>query len=186
MEGHLYVHKATCLCSQSSNRFDCVNHSQFRSTTLRSQRPSSDRSRVWSQGASRLSGHHYLILGATFTTTAISLRPTPYPSREPFPNDLWNGPLDSLLRVLPHFWLISDGHSTDRRRAPPLSPAPPSYDPATQAVGVGYTPEGLDQNPTYYELLQEAAFKAAPVRTFNLLSLSLTSAPCLCASLTTT
>jgi alpha-N-acetylglucosaminidase len=25
--------------------------------------------------------------------------------------------------------------------------------------GVGYTPEGLDQNPAYYELLQEAAFK---------------------------
>jgi alpha-N-acetylglucosaminidase len=31
-------------------------------------------------------------------------------------------------------------------------------------VGVGYTPEGLDQNPAYYELLQEAAFKAAPER----------------------
>ena len=31
-----------------------------------------------------------------------------------------------------------------------------------QAVGVGYTPEGLDQNPAFYELLQEAAFKAAP------------------------
>ena len=27
---------------------------------------------------------------------------------------------------------------------------------------MGYTPEGLDQNPAYYELLQEAAFKAGP------------------------
>lgn len=27
---------------------------------------------------------------------------------------------------------------------------------------MGYTPEGLDQNPAYYELLQEAAFKSAP------------------------
>ena len=33
----------------------------------------------------------------------------------------------------------------------------------TRAVGVGYTPEGLDQNPAYYELLQEAAFRGAPV-----------------------
>ena len=48
--------------------------------------------------------------------------------------------------------------------APPLSAAPIGYDPATQAVGVGYTPEGLDQNTAYYELLQEAAFKAAPER----------------------
>ncbi len=50
--------------------------------------------------------------------------------------------------------------------APPLSPVPEgmerTFNPATQAVGVGYTPEGLDQNPAYYELLQEAAFKAAP------------------------
>ena len=50
--------------------------------------------------------------------------------------------------------------------APPLSPVPESmretFDPATQAVGVGYTPEGLDQNPAFYELLQEAAFKTAP------------------------
>jgi len=46
--------------------------------------------------------------------------------------------------------------------APPLAPVPAGYSPATQAVGVGYTPEGLDQNPVYYELLQEAAFKAAP------------------------
>ena len=46
--------------------------------------------------------------------------------------------------------------------APPLSPAPEGYDSRTQAVGVGYTPEGLDQNPAYFELLQEAAFKAAP------------------------
>ena len=46
--------------------------------------------------------------------------------------------------------------------APPLSPAHAGYDPRTQAVGVGYTPEGLDQNTAYYELLQEAAFKAAP------------------------
>ena len=46
-------------------------------------------------------------------------------------------------------------------QAPPLSPAPPAYDPQTQAVGVGYTPEGLDQNPAYYELLQESAFKDA-------------------------
>lgn len=38
----------------------------------------------------------------------------------------------------------------------------PGADPRTQAVGVGYTPEGLDQNPAYYELLQEAAFKALP------------------------
>ena len=50
--------------------------------------------------------------------------------------------------------------------APPLSPVPESmretFDPATQAIGVGYTPEGLDQNPAFYELLQEAAFKTAP------------------------
>jgi len=31
--------------------------------------------------------------------------------------------------------------------APPLAPAPQGYDTKTQAVGVGYTPEGLDQNP---------------------------------------
>ena len=47
--------------------------------------------------------------------------------------------------------------------APPLAPPPSSgYDNRTAAVGVGYTPEGLDQNTAYYELLQEAAFKAAP------------------------
>jgi hypothetical protein len=46
--------------------------------------------------------------------------------------------------------------------APPLAPVPKGYDPKTQAVGVGYTPEGLDQNTAYYELLQEAAFKAVP------------------------
>ena len=46
--------------------------------------------------------------------------------------------------------------------APPMAPVPAGYDPRTQAVGVGYTPEGLDQNPAYYELLQEAAFRAAP------------------------
>jgi hypothetical protein len=46
--------------------------------------------------------------------------------------------------------------------APPLAPVPKGYDPKTQAVGVGYTPEGLDQNTAYYELLQEAAFKAQP------------------------
>ena len=46
--------------------------------------------------------------------------------------------------------------------APPLAAVPKGYDPRTQAVGVGYTPEGLDQNPAYYELLQEAAFKSAP------------------------
>lgn len=50
--------------------------------------------------------------------------------------------------------------------APPLAPVPEgmrhTFNPATQAVGVGYTPEGLDQNPAYYELLQEAAFKLAP------------------------
>jgi alpha-N-acetylglucosaminidase len=45
--------------------------------------------------------------------------------------------------------------------APPLTPIQPwkELDPKTQAVGVGYTPEGLDQNPAYYEVLQEAAFK---------------------------
>jgi alpha-N-acetylglucosaminidase len=43
--------------------------------------------------------------------------------------------------------------------APPLAPVRAGYDPMTQAVGVGYTPEGLDQNPAYYELLQESAFK---------------------------
>ena len=48
--------------------------------------------------------------------------------------------------------------------APPLAPVPAGYDPKTQAVGVGYTPEGLDQNPAYYEVLQEAAFKSAPER----------------------
>jgi hypothetical protein len=46
--------------------------------------------------------------------------------------------------------------------APPLAAVPKGYDPKTQAVGVGYTPEGLDQNTAYYELLQEAAFKAQP------------------------
>ena len=46
--------------------------------------------------------------------------------------------------------------------APPLTPAPEGYDPATQVVGVGYTPEGLDQNSAYYELLQEASFKSSP------------------------
>jgi alpha-N-acetylglucosaminidase len=46
--------------------------------------------------------------------------------------------------------------------APPLAPAPAGADPGTQVVGVGYTPEGLDQNPAYFELLQESAFKAAP------------------------
>jgi hypothetical protein len=46
--------------------------------------------------------------------------------------------------------------------APPLAPVPAGYDPTTQAVGVGYTPEGLDQNTAYYELLQESAFKAKP------------------------
>ena len=45
--------------------------------------------------------------------------------------------------------------------APPLAPVREGYDPKTRAVGVGYTPEGLDQNPAYYELLQESAFKAA-------------------------
>ena len=30
--------------------------------------------------------------------------------------------------------------------APPMSPAPAGFDPRTQVVGVGYTPEGLDQN----------------------------------------
>jgi hypothetical protein len=48
--------------------------------------------------------------------------------------------------------------------APPFSPPPATADPRTRAVGVGYTPEGLDQNPAYYELLQEAAFKSAPER----------------------
>ena len=38
--------------------------------------------------------------------------------------------------------------------APPLAPPPAGADPATLAVGVGYTPEGLDQNPAYWELLQ--------------------------------
>ena len=33
--------------------------------------------------------------------------------------------------------------------APPLAAAPKGYDPRTQAVGVGYTPEGLDQNSAY-------------------------------------
>ena len=47
--------------------------------------------------------------------------------------------------------------------APPLAPAPAGADPRTQVVGVGYTPEGLDQNPAYYELIQEAAFSPAPV-----------------------
>jgi hypothetical protein len=47
---------------------------------------------------------------------------------------------------------------------PPFSTAPPGADPATVGVGVGYTPEGLDQNPTYYEVLQEAAFRSGPIR----------------------
>jgi hypothetical protein len=47
--------------------------------------------------------------------------------------------------------------------APPLAAAPAGYKAETQAVGVGYTPEGLDQNTAYYELLQEAAFRPDPV-----------------------
>lgn len=31
--------------------------------------------------------------------------------------------------------------------APPLAAVRAGYNPQTQAVGVGYTPEGLDQNP---------------------------------------
>ena len=30
-------------------------------------------------------------------------------------------------------------------------------------VGTGFTPEGLDQNPAYFELIQQAPFRAAPV-----------------------
>jgi hypothetical protein len=41
------------------------------------------------------------------------------------------------------------------------APVLPGADNRTQAVGVGYTPEGLDTNPAYYELLQEAAFKTS-------------------------
>lgn len=37
---------------------------------------------------------------------------------------------------------------------------------STEAVGLGYTPEGLDQNPVYFEILQEAAFRSQPI--FNL------------------
>ena len=47
--------------------------------------------------------------------------------------------------------------------APPLAPAPAGADAGTQVVGVGYTPEGLDQNPAYYEMLDEAAFRGEPV-----------------------
>ena len=39
-------------------------------------------------------------------------------------------------------------------QAPPLAAVPAKYDPKTQAVGVGYTPEGLDQNTAYCKLLQ--------------------------------
>eukprot|EP00040_Diaphanoeca_grandis_P017313 m.90087 g.90087 ORF g.90087 m.90087 type:complete len:978 (+) comp26364_c0_seq1:96-3029(+) len=46
--------------------------------------------------------------------------------------------------------------------APPFVAVAHEADPRTQAIGVGYTPEGLDQNPAYYELLQEAAFKTGP------------------------
>ena len=45
-------------------------------------------------------------------------------------------------------------------QAPPFIPEAAGADPRTQAIGVGYTPEGLDQNAAYYELLQEAAFKS--------------------------
>ena len=38
-------------------------------------------------------------------------------------------------------------------QAPPLAAVPAKYDPKTQAVGVGYTPEGLDQNTAYCKLL---------------------------------
>ena len=51
--------------------------------------------------------------------------------------------------------------------APPLASMPPQFhraNPNTTAVGVGYTPEGLDQNPVYYEVLQEAAFRARPIQ----------------------
>ena len=36
--------------------------------------------------------------------------------------------------------------------APPLALAQPGYNPKTQAIGVGYTPEGLDQNPVRLSL----------------------------------
>lgn len=41
--------------------------------------------------------------------------------------------------------------------APPIAPVPAGYDPATQAVGVGYTPEGLDQNPACECILFEGS-----------------------------
>lgn len=41
----------------------------------------------------------------------------------------------------------------------------PAYGGAnTTVIGSGYTPEGIDQNPVYYELVAQAAFRDGPVR----------------------
>lgn len=45
----------------------------------------------------------------------------------------------------------------------PAPPATPWTLPPTGVVGSGYTPEGIDQNPAYYELIQEAAWRSAPL-----------------------
>lgn len=53
----------------------------------------------------------------------------------------------------------TDGIKGDLRKinAIPFTPQP------TTAVGTGYTPEGIDQNPVYYELMAEVNFHAAPL-----------------------
>ena len=59
---------------------------------------------------------------------------------------------------------VGVGYSAARGIEPPASPAPllKPWQPAMRAsVSSCAAPEGLDQNPAYYELLQEAAFKSA-------------------------
>lgn len=43
----------------------------------------------------------------------------------------------------------------------PFDALPPVAE--TAVLGVGYTPEGIDQNPAYYEILQEAPFRTEPL-----------------------
>jgi hypothetical protein len=71
--------------------------------------------------------------------------------------DSLEGNLSRTNRI-PFDAMVGEGGSL-AAATPPSSPSPPSVGP----LGVGYTPEGLDQNPTVYELLQEAAFRSGPV-----------------------
>lgn len=43
----------------------------------------------------------------------------------------------------------------------PFAALPPAAD--TGVFGTGYTPEGIDQNPIYYEFMTAASFRSAPV-----------------------